>query len=260
MSKFSQQYRKKIFAKTLSEFKETDPEFTEFFDNFALDEVIHQTNQGINAIDEKTRIMSILATLLGCQGLDEFKIMLKAALNINIEAEEIKEIVYQAVAYLGIGRVYPFLKVTNEVFNEKKVVLPFDEQSTTTPLTRLEKGIQAQVDIFGEGMKEFYKSGPIETQHINRWLASNCFGDYYTRKGLDYKLRELITFCYISAQGGCEPQLTAHALANLKVGNSKHFLINIISSLIPYIGYPRSLNALSCLNNAVKTFEEKENK
>lgn|SRR5574344_1250984 len=258
MSKFSQQYRKKIFAKTLSEFKETDPEFTEFFDNFALDEVIHQTNQGINAIDEKTRIMSILATLLGCQGLDEFKIMLKAALNINIEAEEIKEIVYQAVAYLGIGRVYPFLKVTNEVMTGLGIKLPLKKQSTTTTQTRLEKGIQAQVEIFGEGMKEFYKSGDKEIRHINRWLAENCFGDYYTRNSLNFKQRELITFCYIAAQGGCEPQLTAHAIANLKVGNSKQFLINIVSLLIPYIGYPRSLNALICVNNAAKNYEKGE--
>ena len=59
-------------------------------------------------------------------------------------------------------------------------------------------------------MKEFYKSGPEETRHINRWLAGNCFGDYYTRGGLDLKQREMITFCFISAQGGCEPQLKAH--------------------------------------------------
>ena len=37
------------------------------------------------------------------------------------------------------------------------------------------------MDIFGEGMKDAWKKG-----HINRWLAANCFGDYYTRKGLDY--------------------------------------------------------------------------
>ena len=46
--------------------------------------------------------------------------------------------------------------------------------------------------------------------HINRWLAANCFGDYYTRKGLDLAQRELITFCFLMAQGGCEPQLIAH--------------------------------------------------
>ena len=117
---------------------------------------------------------------------------------------------------------------------------------------RLEKGVQTQVDIFGDGMKEFYKSGPEESRHINRWLAGNCFGDYYTRNGLDYRQREMITFCFLSAQGGCEPQLTSHAVANMRIGNDKDYLIKIISQCLPYIGYPRSLNALGCVNKAAE--------
>lgn len=101
-------------------------------------------------------------------------------------------------------------------------------------------------------MKEFYKSGPEETRHINRWLAENCFGDYYTRGGLDYNQREMITFCFLSAQGGCEPQLISHASANIKIGNDKTFLIKVVSQCLPYIGYPRSLNAIECINKAAK--------
>ena len=117
---------------------------------------------------------------------------------------------------------------------------------------RLEAGAQVQVDIFGEGMRGFYRSGPEESRHINRWLADNCFGDYYTRKGLDYQQREMITFCFLAAQGGCEPQLTSHAAANMRIGNDKAFLISIISQCLPYIGYPRSLNALRCVNDAAE--------
>ena len=108
------------------------------------------------------------------------------------------------------------------------------------------------MDIFGEQMKGFQESGPEESRHINRWLAGNCFGDYYTRTGLNYNQREMITFCFLAAQGGCEPQLTSHAGANLKIGNDKGFMIKIISQCLPYIGYPRSLNALRCLNEAAK--------
>lgn len=113
---------------------------------------------------------------------------------------------------------------------------------------RLEKGVQAQVDIFGEGMREFYKSGTEGSKHINYWLADNCFGDYYTRRGLDYKQREMITFCFLVAQGGCEPQLISHIAANIRIGNDKEFLRKVISQCIPFIGYPRSLNALRCVN------------
>ena len=236
-----------MFPGYTSDFMRTDPEFIERFDNFAFDEVVNQDD-----LDGKTRFMAILSTLLGCQGIDEFKAMLPAAYNFGVSPVEMKEIVYQAVAYLGIGRVFPFLKATNAFLEEKGISLPLEPQAQTTMDTRLEGGIQAQVDIFGENMKEFYKSGPEESRHINRWLADNCFGDYYTRTGLNYRQREMITFCFLAAQGGCEPQLVAHAGANMKVGNDKAFLIKIVSQCLPYIGYPRSLNALRCINDACK--------
>ncbi len=89
---------------------------------------------------------------------------------------------------------------------------------------------------------------------IKIWLA-NMFGDYYTRKGLSTKQRELITFYFLMAQGGCEAQLKAHVIGNLNVGNDKRFLISIASQCVPYIGYPRVLNALSCINAGFAEWE-----
>lgn len=243
----SKQYHEKMFPGYHSTFLETDPEFIERFDNFAFDEVVNHDD-----LDGKTRFMAILATLLGCQGSDEFRAMLPAAMNFGVTPVEIKEIVYQAVEYLGIGRVFPFLKITNEVLTAHGIELPLPSQATTTMENRLEAGERAQIDIMGEGMKGFWKSGPEESRHINTWLTDNCFGDFYTRKGLTYQQREMITFCFLSAQGGCEPQLISHAAANMRIGNDKAFLIKIISQCIPYIGYPRSLNALRCVNEAEK--------
>lgn len=72
------------------------------------------------------------------------------------------------------------------------------------------------------------------------------------RTGLTLAQREMITFCYLAAQGGCEPQLTAHAKGNMNLGNDKAFLIRVISQCLPYIGYPRSLNAVACVNKAAE--------
>ena len=201
-----------------------------------------------NDLDDRTGFISTLAVLLGCGGVDEFRVMTEAALNFGVEPVEIKEIIYQATAYLGIGRVFPFLKACNEVFAENGIAVPDEKRATVTPETRREKGTEAQVKIFGDHMKDFWKSGPEDTRHINTWLAANCFGDYYTRKGLDLKTRELITFCFLYAQGGCEPQLESHTAANLRLGNDKQLLIDIISRNVPFIGYPRTLNALRIVN------------
>ena len=249
ISEFAKVYHDKMFPGRVSDLQRTDPEFIERFDNFAFDEVINQAGVGL---DDKTRFTAILATLLGCQGLEEFKIMLPAALRFGVTPVEVKEITYQAVAYLGIGRVYPFLQAVNAVLAEQGVALPTEGQALSTTENRRELGTQAQVDIFGESMRDFWKSGAEEVRHINYWLAANCFGDYYTRTGLDYRQREMITFCFLAAQGGCEPQLTAHAAANMRIGNDKQFLISVVSQCLPYIGYPRSLNALACINKAAE--------
>ncbi len=62
----------------------------------------------------------------------------------------------------------------------------------------------------------------------------------------------MITFCFLAAQGGCEPQLISHAAANMGIGNDRKFLIDVVSQCLPYIGYPRSLNALRCIAEAAK--------
>lgn len=251
ITKNAKEYHEKMFPGYESQLLKTDPEFIELFDNFAFDEVVNQDD-----LDDKARFIAILATLLGCQGIDEFKAMLTPAYNFGVTPVEMKEIVYQATAYLGIDRIFPFLHAVNDFCEQNNIALPLEKQSTTDRESRLVKGIQAQVDIFGEEMRNFYKSGSKELKHINHWLADNCFGDYYTRKGLDYKQREMITFCFLAAQGGCEPQLTSHVEANMKIGNDKLFLIKIVSQCLPYIGYPRSLNALHCINDAKESLEK----
>lgn len=230
----------------MEQLRKTDPEFMERFEQFAFEEVVNEEGQ---QLEDSTRYLAVLAALMGCQGVEAFRVLLPETLEHGLTPVMVKEVVYQAVDYLGFGRMLPFLQAVNQILSDKGVELPLDGQATTTMEDRLEKGAQAQVDIFGEGMKDFWKKG-----HMNRWLAANCFGDYYTRNGLDLKQRELITFCFLAAQGGCEPQLTSHAQGNMKLGNDQTFLIKVVSQCVPYIGYPRSLNAIACVNKAAETF------
>lgn len=221
-------------------YRETDPEFSQRMEHFALEEVVQEEGQ---QLDDVTRHLAILATLLGCQGKELFGWELTQALDAGVTPVMAKEVVYQAVDYLGMGRTLPFLDITNDLLTQRGVTLPLEGQATTTMENRLERGYQTQAEIFGDQMLEAWKQN-----HINRWLASNCFGDYYTRTGLDLKQREMITFCFLAAQGGCEPQLMGHIQGNLNLGNDRAFLLKVVSQCLPYIGYPRSLNAVNCIN------------
>lgn len=233
----------KLFAGVSSSLKKTDPEFAGIIANFSQGEVVET-----NKLTEKEQMLCILSTLLGCQGIGEFQNMLHAALNVGIDPIAIKEVIYQATAYLGIGRTYDFLMMANQVMEQHGIKLPLAPQATTNEKTRFEDGLAKQVELFGENMAKRQTDGSVLRQNINRWLADNCFGDYYTRNGLNDQEREMITFCFILAQGGCENQLRGHTAGNLGVGNDKEKLYSIVEQCMPYIGYPRSLNAMNIID------------
>ena len=52
--------------------------------------------------------------------------MIPAAVNLGVTPIEVKEIVYQSVAYFGIGRVCPFLKGTNKILIRDNTVKIID--------------------------------------------------------------------------------------------------------------------------------------
>jgi 4-carboxymuconolactone decarboxylase len=55
----------------------------------------------------------------------------------------------------------------------------------------------------------------------------------------------------ILSMGGCELQLKGHIQGNLNVGNDKEILLSALTQCMPYIGFPRTLNALACINEII---------
>lgn len=137
-----------LFPGHVSTLAATDPELVEIFDNCAFDEVLRRGN-----LDVRTRPMGQLASMIAAQARAEDRVMAGAALTVGATPIEIKEIVYQAVPYVGMAKVFVAL-------------------------------------------------------------------------------------------GGCEPRVNGHVAANLNVGNDRARLIDVLTQLLPFIGYPRTLNAL----------------
>ena len=198
------------------------------------------------------RLMVQLAALIAGQAVGEYRVMLGAALTVGVTPVEAKEIVYQAVPYVGMGKVFDFLHATNDVLTERGVQLPLEGQSTTTPETREEKGLAVQKQIVGaDTVDAMYANAPADEIHLQRYLSATCFGDHYTRTGLDLPSRELLTFAMLIAMGGCEPQAKGHVAANLNVGNNRQTLLAVATHLLPLIGYPRTLNAIRLIDDVI---------
>jgi len=224
----------------------TDPELIHIFDNWAFDEVIRYGN-----IDTKTRAMMIMGSTIAQGALTEYKMYVNGALNVGVTPVEIKEILYQSVAYVGVAKVIDFIYAANEILKEREIALPLEGQSTTTPDNRREKGLALMKSTFGEGIAQARVNAPDNQKHIQDYLAGNCFGDYYTRTGLDMKTRELLTFSMLISMGGTESQVKGHIKGNINVGNNKKTLLSVTTQLLPYIGYPRTLNAINCINEVI---------
>jgi len=236
-----------LFPNRTSKLMETDPELIEVFDNFAFDEVLQYGN-----LDTKTRLMVILASMIACQAVAEYKVMLGGALNVGVTPVEVKEIVYQAVPYVGMAKAYDFIYATNEILESRGVKLPLEGQSATTPETRFEKGFALQKEMIGaERIDQMYADAPANQIHIQKYLSANCFGDYVIRNGVDIKTRELLTISMLLSLGGCEPQLKGHIHTNINVGNDKQTMLSVVTQLLPYVGYPRTLNAIRCINEVL---------
>ncbi|HET6208981.1 MAG TPA: carboxymuconolactone decarboxylase family protein [Jatrophihabitans sp.] len=233
-----------LFGARASTLARTDPEFSDVFDNFAFDEVLADS-----VLDLRTRLMVQLAALIAAPGLAGFRVLAGAALDVGLSPVELKEIVYQAVPYVGMAKAYDFLHATNEILTGRGVELPLPGQSRTTPDTRLAQGSAVQKQIFGaERVDTMQATAAADEKHFQQYLSANCFGDHLTRTGIDLAHRELLTFAMLVGLGGADAQVKAHVTGNLNVGNDRARLLAVLTVLVPFIGYPRTLNGLAALD------------
>ena len=227
-------------AKALSQ----DKELRAVMDNFTRNEVPAATPLVEKREVELIRLVSLVTQQSGALLQEE----VATALAQGLSPEEILEAIYQCAPYTGFPRTVDAVEIARSVFKAKNVKVD-ENRGTVTAQSRLEAGADAQGTLFGETFRDMAKNGKDGMPTINYFLASNCFGDYYTRKGLDLNTRELLTMA-ILVNLGTEPQLKAHIGSNLKI-RTADYVEQAIYNCWPYCGYPRTLNALRLLKEAV---------
>jgi 4-carboxymuconolactone decarboxylase len=110
ISEAARRNHEELFPNHVSTVAVTDPELIEIFDNFAFDEILRASK-----LDVRTRLMIQLASIIASQAVREYRAMLGAALNAGVTPVETKEILYQAVPYVGMARAFEFIHATNDV-------------------------------------------------------------------------------------------------------------------------------------------------
>ena len=70
------------------------------------------------------------------------------------------------------------------------------------------------------------------------------FGELYHRDVVDDKTRELCTIAALTVQGFALPELKVHIKGALNTGSSREEILEIITQMIAYCGFPAATNAL----------------
>lgn len=242
----SAQKQKELFGKEGAPKAEQDSDLNDTMNRLIYGEIYQQGN-----LNDKQRELVTLAVLATNQNTDLINDHVGAALNAGATPVEIKEAMYQCAPYIGFPKTLAALQQVNAVFKKCGISLPVESQKQVTEANRLEEGIKVQKSIFGDAIDTMRANAPENQKQLQDYLSAYCFGDTYTRTGLDLKLRELLTFSVIASLGGCENQVKAHISGNISVGNDKETLISALTVCMPYIGFPRTLNALSCINQVL---------
>ncbi|MCS7462551.1 carboxymuconolactone decarboxylase family protein [Paenibacillus doosanensis] len=242
----SRETYKQLFGDEVPAAYAADPDFQDILSRFIFGEVFYQ-----GSLDNKQRELITLVVLATNQTLPQLKAHTLAALNVGLTPVEIKEAVYQCAPYLGFPKTLNAINEVNEVFKARNITLPLESQKQVDEDNRLDKGLAVQVEIFGDVIAKMRENAPSNQKHIQDYLSAFCFGDFYTRGGLDLKTRELLTLCIVSSLGGAEGQVKAHVQGNLNVGNDKETMISALTHCLPYMGFPRTLNALACVNEII---------
>lgn len=235
-------------SSTMPEAK-NDPELAAIMQKYIYGDLAKQTK-----LSNTERQLVTLVMLTANQNYTLLARAVEGAYNTKVTPLEMREALYHVAPYIGFPKVFEALEVQNKVLKSKGVKLPLPVQGTTTDENRFQKGLKFQVDTYGERINTMRNNTPAEQKHLMDDLSAFCFGDIYTRGTLDLKTREMVTMAAIGSIGGADPQYKSHVRGTLAAGATKEEVVGVITTMNPYMGFPRTLN---CLRIANEVFKEK---
>ena len=121
---------------------------------------------------------------------------------------------------------------------------------------------------FNDGMKEMRKHfGKVADSWIEsireispEFAKVNVefpFGELYTRSVLDDKTRELCTIAALTVQGFSLPELKVHTVGALNCGASRDEILEVVTQMLAYCGFPAATNALKVVNEVFVDLDKK---
>lgn len=217
----------------------TDPEMMDILQKFIFGEVFTTGKLSL-----KQREMITCVTLATMQTLPQLKAHAGAALNVGVTPVELREVMYLTAPFVGFPKMLNAVGTVNEVFKERGISLPLENQTTVTEENRHEQGVAIQDKLYHGGISAVMEGVPGGMgEDVARFLTDYFFGEIYTRSALDLKTKELLGYCILTTLEA-ESQLQSHFHGNILAGNTPDEVTAAVIQCLPYIGFPAAIKAL----------------
>jgi len=117
---------------------------------------------------------------------------------------------------------------------------------------RYKRGMEEMRRHFGSAADEYIARIEEFAPEFAKVNVEFPFGDLYTRDVLDPKTRELATVAALTVQGSSLPQLKVHVKGALNCGATKDEIVEVITQMIAYCGFPAATNALLAAKDVIE--------
>lgn len=115
---------------------------------------------------------------------------------------------------------------------------------------RFERGSARLAEIDGSAGAAVIAGLADIAPDLGRYIVEFAFGDVYSSPGLSLREREIATIAALTALGTAHPQLVVHIEAGLRVGLSRQEVIEVITQMAVYAGFPAALNGVAAAREA----------
>ena len=158
---------------------------------------------------------------------------------------------------IGANPGTPGMEWLDRITDEEYANLPAPQYGdsfaagTTAQSGRIIRAEEMYKEVFGDAEFPLDSTNPDYADIMNHFI----YGDFYTRGALDFKERELLTMCILANMG--VQQFGGHVRGAFNAGYSKDEIIAAVTQCMPYMGVPRTLSAISTVNQTLP--DETEN-
>jgi 4-carboxymuconolactone decarboxylase len=198
------------------------------------------------------RMICALSALAPLGRLPQLRLHVGAALELGLAPRAILEIFLQAGLYAGFPTAETAASVAGEVFKARGIAMP-EEPSGAPSLDELDRrGALLMGELHGSRGREGYAApGNAVTGALYPTAIQYGYGELWFRPGLDRRQRMFVSVAAFTALG-LESQVKKFGQSALNVGLTKGEVIEAIIQTGPYGGFPRALNALALLGEALQ--------